>query len=54
MGELGRLMNGGGWQGHGEGLLSVCCARLAEVWGRLLTGEVVCVMRVLGAGGVLA
>jgi hypothetical protein len=47
MGELGRLMNGGGWQGLGEGLLSVCCARLAEVWGRLLTGEVVRVMRVL-------
>jgi hypothetical protein len=47
MGELGRLMNGGGWQGLGEGLLSVCCARLADVWGRLLTGEVVRVMRVL-------
>ena len=51
MGELGRLMNGGGWQGLGEGLLSVCCARLADMWGRLLTGEVVHVMRVLGYRG---
>ena len=52
MGELGRLMEGSGWQGGGQGQLSVCCSRLAEVWGRLLTGEiaesVAVVMRVRG------
>lgn len=37
VGELGRVIDSSNTSAGADGLLSVCCARLAVLWGRLLT-----------------